>query len=195
MKRDAIIYCIIQAVCFIAVFAACIALVGCKTVQVKEQVNYRDSTVINYKDSTRWNIRDSVHLIEHHVTMQDSSHLVIQFGQGGGTYNAKTGEATNVAGVKQTDTRREQRDSTSHYKTMASEYQHAADSLTNVCSELQTEYERMEKKARTGYDRFCSRWFWITAILLIIKVAAWVCEKYPATSAWIGIIRRFVPFL
>ena len=40
--------------------------VGCKTVQVSEKVNVRDSVAIRYQDSTRWNIRDSVHIVEHH---------------------------------------------------------------------------------------------------------------------------------
>ena len=175
-------------------FVLCVCC-SCKTVQVSEKVNVRDSMVVRYKDSTVLNIRDSVRLIEHHVTLQDSSHLVIQFGQGGGTYNAKTGEATNVANVHQTDTHNEQRDSTAHYRNLAAEYQHTSDSLTSQLTTLQTEYAKVSKQTRTGYNRFCSWWFWITAILLLIKLAAWVMEKFPATAPYILIARRFVPFL
>ena len=170
-------------------------MVGCKTVQVSEKVNVRDSVAIHYKDSIRWNIRDSVNIIEHHVTIKDSTGLTIQFGQGGGTYNAKTGEATNVAGVHQTDTHHEQRDSTAHYRNLAADYAHTADSIANRYNTLQTEYAKVSKQTRTGYDRFCSWWFWITAILLLLKLAAWVMERIPATAPYIALIRRFVPFL
>ena len=195
MRRDAIIYILLQSCLIAAVLAAFLSLSGCKTVQVHEQVNQRDSTVINYKDSTIWHHRDSVHLIEHHVTLQDSSQLNIQFGPGGGTYNAHTGEATNVAAVQHTDTHHEKRDSSAYYRSMAENYQHTADSLSSQLTTLQQDYERVEKKARTGYDRFCSTWFWITAILILIKVAAWVMEKFPATAPYIIIARKFIPFL
>ena len=118
-----------------------------------------------------------------------------EFGQGGGTYNAKTGEATNVAGVHQTDTHHEQRDSTAHYRTLASDYAHRSDSIANRYNTLQTEYEKVSKQTRTGYDRFCSWWFWITAILLLLKLACWVMEKIPATAPYILLARKFVPFL
>ena len=130
------------------------------------------------------------------LQLDDSTHLFIQFGQGGGTYNAKTGEATNVAGVQQTDTHHEQRDSTAYYRN-----RYEAAKIT--CYELQAEvsdYKHALEQERTtpkrsGYDRFCSWWFWITAILLPIKVAAWIMEKIPATAPYIIIARRFIPFL
>lgn len=185
----------IMAAAVALTIALCLLFPACKTVQVSEKVNVRDSVAIRWQDSIRWHVRDSVHIIEHHVTIKDSTGLTIQFGQGGGTYNAKTGEATNVAGVHQTDTHHEQRDSTAHYRNLAADYRHTADSLTNQLTTLQSEYDRAEKKARTGYDRFCSWWFWITAILLLLKLAAWIMEKIPATAPYILIARKFVPFL
>ena len=173
----------------------CLCFPSCKTVQVSEKVNVRDSVAIRWHDSIRWQVRDSLHIIEHHVTLKDSTGLTIQFGQGGGTYNAKTGEATNVAGVHQTDTHHEQRDSTAHYRTLASDYAHRSDSIANRYNALQTEYEKVSKQTRTGYDRFCSWWFWITAILLLLKLACWVMERIPATAPYIIIARKFIPFL
>lgn len=195
MKRDAIIYCLVQGIGAVLILWLCLTLVACKTVQVSEKVNVRDSVAIRYQDSTRWNIRDSLHIIEHHVTIKDSTGITIQFGEGGGTYNAKTGEATNVAGVHQTDTHHEQRDSTAHYRNLAADYAHTADSIANRYNALQTEYEKVSKNERTGYDRFCSWWFWITAILLLLKLAAWVMERIPATAPYILLARKFVPFL
>ena len=182
------IYIALQAILVVAVVIAMMFMfTGCKTVQVKEQINYRDSIVYNY--------RDSVHIVEQHVVLQDSSHLIIQFGAGGGTYNAKTGEATNVAGVQQTDTHHEERDSSAYYRSLSEDYKHVADSLSAQVTNLQSQYESVEKKARSGYARFTSWWFWITAILLLLKVACWVCEKIPATSIYAAAIRKFVPFL
>lgn len=173
----------------------CLLFPSCKSVQVSEKVNVRDSVAIRWHDSIRWQVRDSLHIIEHHVTLKDSTGLTIQFGQGGGTYNAKTGEATNVAGVHQTDTHHEQRDSTAHYRNLAADYAHTADSIANRYNTLQTEFEKVSKQTRTGYDRFCSWWFWITAILLLLKLACWVMEKIPTTYPYIAMIRKFVPFL
>lgn len=188
--------CMIMFIAALVTLTLCLLFPSCKTPgSLTEKVNVRDSVAIHWKDSTRWNIRDSVNIIEHHVTVRDSSGLFIQFGQGGGTYNAKTGEATNVAGVQQSDTHHEQRDSTSHYRALAADYKHTADSIADRYTDLQTEYEQVIKKSRSGYDRFCSWWFWITAILLAIKIAAWVMEKFPATYPYIAIIRKFVPFL
>ncbi len=190
------IYIALQAILVVAVVIAMMFMfTGCKTVQVKEQINYRDSIVYNYRDSIVYNYRDSVHIVEQHVVLQDSSHLIIQFGAGGGTYNAKTGEATNVAGVQQTDTHHEERDSSAYYRSLSEDYKHVADSLSAQVTNLQSQYESVEKKARSGYARFTSWWFWITAILLLLKVACWVCEKIPATSIYAAAIRKFVPFL
>ena len=174
----------------------CLLFPSCKTPgSLSEKVNIRDSVAIRWHDSIRWHIRDSVNIIEHHVTVRDSSGLFIQLAQGGGTYNAKTGEATNVAGVQQSDTHHEQRDSTNHYRALATEYMQKADSLSNCLSDYKSERAELRQKSRTGYDRFCSRWFWITAIWLLLKVAAWIMEKFPATAPYIILIRRFVPFL
>ena len=173
----------------------CLCFPSCKSVQVSEKVNVRDSVAIRYQDSIRWHVRDSVHIVEHHVIIKDSTGLTIHFGEGGGTYNAKTGEATNVAGVHQTDTHHEQRDSTAHYRNLAADYAHTADSIANRYNTLQTEYAKVSKQTRTGYDRFCSWWFWITALLVVIKIAAWVMERIPTTAPYIIIARKFIPFL
>ena len=194
MKKPIIYYAL--NISLFAIIALYVLLAsGCRSIQVSEQINWRDSTVINYKDSIRWSYRDSLCIIEHHVMVADSSNLVIQFGQGGGTYNAKTGEATNVSGVQHNESHHEQRDNTDFYRARASDYQHTIDSLSNQMTTLQSNYERLEKNTRSGYDRFCSWWFWITAILLFLKVVCWVCEKIPVTAPYAILARKYVPFL
>ena len=48
MKRDAIIYCLVQGIGAVLIMWLCLFLVGCKTVQVSEKVNVRDSVAIRY---------------------------------------------------------------------------------------------------------------------------------------------------
>lgn len=186
-------YTIIQVV-LIAV--AILAFVSCKTVgTVKEQVNIKDSTIYHYiYDTIHITVTDTTH-IEVHSQVTDSNSLVINFGAGGGTYNAKTGEATNVLNVHQVDTHKEERDSIADLKHQLEIAQAREDSLSQQLTEYEYKLDEERKKARSGYDRFCSTWFWITAILLLIKIAAWVMEKIPATAPYVMIARKFIPFL
>ena len=196
MKRDAIIYCLIQGFGALFIMWLCLHLVGCASTKHVETVSSRDSTVINYRDSVVIRYRDSINLVNRHTEQTDSSQLVISFGQGGGTYNAKTGEATNVSGVQHTTTHAERQDSTAFYKSRFGALSAVTDSLQHEVSNYATtlEKERQVPK-RSGYDRFCTWWFWITAILLLIKIAAWVMEKIPTTAPYVLIARKFVPFL
>lgn len=172
------------------------AFSGCASTKHMEQVNVRDSVVYNYRDSIIWHHRDSVNIVTHHVAVRDSSGTFIQFGQGGGTYNAKTGEATNVAGVRRTDTHHEKHDSTAYYRNLCEAAKKTCYELQADASEYKSELTKeRQRPKRTGYDMFCSWWFWITAILLLIKVAAWSMEKFPATAPYIYTIRKFIPFL
>ena len=113
-----------------------------------------------------------------------------------GTYNDQTGEATNVSSVISDTHTATETDSTALYRADLSAERARNDSLSEVCKTYasQLETERTMPK-RTGYDRFCSWWFWITAILLLIKVAAWIMEKNPTTAPYIFLVRKFVPLL
>lgn len=175
--------------------ALCLISPGCKSVKVVEQTNVKDSTVYTYRDSVIYHYRDSIRLVEQKVLVNDSASLVIQFGQGGGTYNSKTGEATNVTGVQQTDTHSEQRDSTAYYRNRYFDEVSYNEFLSQRCIDYNNQLTEERKKSRTGYDRFCSWWFWITALLLLAKIACWVMEKIPTTAPYVTMIRRFVPFL
>ena len=195
-NKEAIVYCIVQGLGAIIILWLCLHLVGCKTVgTVSENVNIRDSVVYNYRDSVAIHWIDSIRFVGSHTVKDDSTNLVISFGQGGGTYNAKTGEATNVTAVQQTDTHHEQKDSTAFYRNQYRDEVAKTDSLTQQVSDYQYQLQEERKRARSSYDRFCSWWFWVTAVLLVIKIAAWVMEKFPATAPYIIIARKFIPFL
>ena len=172
------------------------ALVGCKTVgTVSQQVNVRDSTVITYRDSVAIHWIDSIRFVGSHTVRDDSTNIVISFANGGGTYNAKTGEATNVTAVQQTDTHHEQRDSAAFYKSQYFDEVAKTDSLTRQVSDYQYRLDEERKKTRSGYDRFCSWWFWVTAVLLVLVVTFWVCDHIPATKPYTTAIKAFLKIL
>ena len=195
-NKDAIIYCMVQGIGALLILWLCLHLVGCKTVgTVSENVNIRDSVVYNYRDSFAIHWIDSIRFVGQHTVRDDSTNLVISFGNGGGTYNAKTGEATNVTAVQQTDTHHEQRDSTAFYRSQYRDEVAKTDSLTQQVSDYQYRLDEERKKARSGYDRFCSWWFWITAVVLLAVVAFWVCDKIPACKPYTSIIKAFLRIL
>ena len=177
------------------VWMAC-GLTGCASTKHVETVNTRDSIVYKVRDSVAIHWIDSIRYVGQHTVKDDSTNLVINFGQGGGTYNAKTGEATNVSNVQQTDTHHERKDSTAFYKSRYEAISAVSDSLQQQISDYASSLEKeRQMPKRTGWDRFCTWWFLITALLLLIKIAAWVMEKIPMTAPYVMIARKFIPFL
>ena len=169
---------------------------SCASTKNMEKTEYNDSTRTHIVyDTITVTITDTVR-VEVHSKKETEDGTEINFGQGGGTYNSKTGEATNVASVKQSSKSTETEDLIREQKTQIDAFRATTDSLTAQVEHYASEVakERQMPK-RSGYDRFCSLWFWITAILLLIKIAAWVMEKFPTTAPYILIARKFVPFL
>lgn len=174
----------------------CLLFPSCASSRSMEKYSGQDSTIYHHiYDTTR-----IVVAVTQSVQTHNSTHTVsgkqINFAEGGGTYNEQTGEATNVASVISNTETSSDTDSIAQYRAELDAMQARNDSLSEVCKTYasQLETERSVPK-RSGYDRFCSRWFWITAILLLIKLAAWIMEKFPATAPYIIIARRFIPFL
>lgn len=182
---------------YIAVTFFCLFLCsGCASSKRMERYSGRDSTIYHHiYDTTRIVVAVTRSETKHSSTETKSGKQIF-FAEGGGTYNDQTGEATNVSSVISDTHTASETDSTALYRAELDAVQARCDSLSEVCKTYasQLETERTVPK-RTGYDRFCSWWFWITAILLLIKVAAWIMEKFPTTAPYIILIRRFVPFL
>lgn len=169
---------------------------SCASTKNMEKTEYNDSTRTHIVyDTITVTITDTVR-VEVHSKKETEDGTEINFGQGGGTYNSKTGEATNVASVKQSSKSTETEDMIREQKTQIDAFRATTDSLTAQVEHYASEIakERQMPK-RTSYDRFCSWWFWITALLILLKLAAWIMEKIPTTAPYIAIIRKFVPFL
>ena len=169
---------------------------SCASTKNMEKTEYNDSTRTHIVyDTITVTITDTVR-VEVHSKKETEDGTEINFGKGGGTYNSKTGEATNVTSVKQSSKSTETEDLIREQKTQIDAFRATTDSLTAQVEHYASEVakERQMPK-RTSYDRFCSWWFWITAILLLLKLAAWIMEKIPTTAPYIALISRFVPFL
>lgn len=174
----------------------CAALFGCASSKNIEKSSGRDFNIYHHIYDTTKIVIAITQSVQSHSSTTTKSGKQINFGEGGGTYNEQTGEATNVSSVISDTHTATETDSTALYRADLSAERARNDSLSEICKTYasQLETERTMPK-RTAYDRFCSRWFWITAILLLLKLAVWVMEKFPATSPYIITIRRFVPFL
>lgn len=190
--RYGVVIGVIVALLFLAICAT-----SCKTVKTTtiEKINWKDSTDIHVVyDTVTVTVTDTIH-VEVHSSKQTEDGTEINFGQGGGTYNSKTGEATNVASVKQSSKSTESKDSIANLKHQVEAYQAKCDSLAHQISDYASELEQTKESGRSGWDRFCTWWFLITAVLLLAKLACWVMEKIPTTAPYIATLRKFIPFL
>ena len=94
-------------VIFTIFFLICILLGSCKSVKTEVQYQYRDSVITHYvTDTTHVTVVDTTH-VEISSDSQKENETEIHFGEGGGTYNAQTGVATNVISVKQSSKEKE----------------------------------------------------------------------------------------
>lgn len=195
MKKP-ITYIIINvlSIAIVLIYAACIS--GCASTKSMDKMEASENNTTQTSGETSQTSQTSNTEVDQHTTTETENGTEIQFGAGGGTYNDKTGEATNVTNVKTNNKTREQEDIIVKQNTTIETLQARCDSLSSQVSTYQRELsEEKERPKRTGYDRFCSRWFWISAIILLIKIAAWVMEKFPATAPYVLLARKFVPIL
>lgn len=51
------------------------------------------------------------------------------------------------------------------------------------------ELEKIVHK-RSGYDKFCSRFFWGVLVVLLLVVAGWVTDKIYGWTKWLKILKR-----
>ena len=154
-------------------------MTGCKSVQSQTQINYKDTTIVHtITDTTRIYITDTIH-VEASSGSESESQTVIQFGEGGGTYNAITGQATNVDNVQQSSKDKEYQQIIKDQKTTIDRRDATIDSLHRANIELQEQIEQQQNTKditpRSGWDHFTTWWFIGSCIVLLILLAyaAW----------------------
>lgn len=204
-------------ICVGILLVALILLCACKTTKTdivdKSQIN--DSTAVKTEvrqDSTLSNqtIVKQEEKVEQQTGITDSKtentekevtteNTTITFGEGGGTYNAITGEGTNVSSVKtnkETEKLKQEIQSlrneittvkTENTKlreeniTLRGENKMLTDSIANINRQMDLQSETEET--------YQMDWYWWLAIgALLMLIAIVVLRKYPATRwllAWI----------
>ena len=179
--RDEVMF--ILSVAFIALLLVLFS--GCKTIKTERT----DLSSIDKRDSVRTEIKhvtDTVYKTVY-VTQKDStanekeSSTEIVFCNGGGTWNAQTGEATNVQSVKTSETERNLRLQLSTLESVLSnvrkELSEKADSISALKQQNNVS-EKHEEKPRTN-------WYWWFVIGLSIGIAlVIVLKKLPVTSVF-----------
>ena len=51
------------------------------------------------------------------------------------------------------------------------------------------EVEKIVKK-RSSYDKFCSRFFWVVLVALILIIAGWILDKVYGWTKWFKILKK-----
>ena len=160
-----------------------VAFSGCKTIES----NKTDLSTTNKKDSVRTEIKHITDTIYQtiYVTQKDSAEseknttTEITFGNGGGTWNSHTGEATNVSSVKTNETEKNLRLQVSNLESQLTdlhkELQSKNDSITKL-NKKNNVVEKYKEKPRNN-------WFWWFVIGVGLGIAlVIVLKKIPYTS-------------
>lgn len=180
MNRTEVFYRTIGS--FVALVLA-LLLLGCKTQQSVHTANLSDSTVVHHiYDTTRITVNDTLHA-ESSKTSEQEQLTEIVFADGGGSYNAQTGQAEGVKSVKSSNKVKElQQTIISQQKTIDA-YSARIDSLqqtiTNYSEQDEIKLNTADIKPKTSsWHKFLVWWFVITLGLIILRVAWWAFKKY-----------------
>ena len=121
----------------------------------------QQQTAVHNRDSVRIEVRlDSIYIYEHDSIWRD------RWRQGDTVFVQVEKWKTRYR-----DKLREVHDTIAIVKT---------DSVTTVVT---------VPRPRTGYDRFCSGFFWTVTVILLLLAAFWVCDRIPATKPYTSIIK------
>jgi len=166
----------------VVILCGLLAFSSCKSIKTDVKYEYRDSIITHYvMDTIRVTITDTIHVEQSSESTKEDM-TEIEFGAGGGTYNAQTGEATNVQSVKQSSKEKELQSLVASYKHVADSQSIKIDSLQQVISEAQGE-EHLQQNTkeitpRSGWDKFCTWYVIISWILIVMAVAWWFVKKF-----------------
>jgi len=152
---------------------------GCKTIQTQERIVYRDSTTVRVvHDTIRELVHDTTHIAVQHSIRTDEG-TVIEFANGGGSYNSKTGEANNVQRVQEQKQTEQNTDMQIGWQHVAELSQTKADSLQRSFTDLQKENETLKQStAPTKWHRFLVWWFWLSLSAIIAAIAWWLFKTF-----------------
>lgn len=170
---------IIGALAIVLTIVCLFLFAGCRTAQHIEQLNISDSVIVQVKyDTVRTTINDTAHIEVQH-SIRTSEGTTIEFGEGGGTYNSMTGEAANVRSVHEEKSSTQHLQATIDWRHQIDSLKATVDSLNERISCLQSENQELrEASVSSGWHSFLVRYFFVTAILMIIIIIAWLFKKF-----------------
>lgn len=156
---------------------------GCKSIET----SLTDNSHINRKDSTTKEtivITDTIYQTIY-VQVKDSSSnekqssTEIVFGNGGGTWNAATGEATNVSSVKTNESEKNLRLQVSSLEEELFELHNMLQSKTDSINEL----KQQNNIQHSHTEKPKSNWYWWLLVGFGLGVGVVIAlKKIPATS-------------
>lgn len=158
---------------------------GCKTIKTERT----DLSTIVKNDSVRTEIKHVTDTVYQtiYVTQKDSttsekqSSTEIVFGSGGGTWNATTGEATNVQSVKTNETEKNLRLQVSSLESQLSNLHRELQSRNDSIAKLNQQNnvsEKHEEKTRSG-------WYWWLIVGFSLGVGVVVSLKKVPFTSWL----------
>lgn len=170
---------------FTIFFLICILLGSCKSIKTDVKYEYRDSIITHVVyDTVHVTVTDTIH-VEASSQSQKENETEIFFGEGGGTWNSQTGEATNVTSVKQSSKEKELQKMVFDYRHLVDSQAVQIDSLRQALTEAQGEEHTQQNTAeitpRSGWDRFCTWWTigtWIVLLGLLVYAGWRVYRKW-----------------
>lgn len=203
MKKESIIYVLLQSCLIAVVFAAFAMLAGCKTMDVANNTSSDNSTIREQYDSTLTVAGDSA-----------TAALLLRCDSLGNVYLAQlqTEQGKHIRAELLLKGAQSQIDSLGNIKPevvyrnqpMYIRLDCKEDSLNLVIKGLRERIEHYEKNdtQQTKYVKYvpdfyknCTIGFLLFVLLFVLKIAAWVMEKIPATAPYVLIARKYVPFL
>ena len=175
--------CVMRVIIFGLLMAFLILFFSCKTTKttINDKSEIKDSTNVKvelWQDSTltQQSSEKTQETSEKEVTTEDTT---ITFGQGGGTYNTNTGEATNVSSIK---TNKESERLKTELSTLKEKYEQAQSTLQSVLDSIANIDRSMDIETEVE-ETYQASWYWWLAIgALLILILIVVIRKIPAIS-------------
>jgi exosome complex RNA-binding protein Rrp42 (RNase PH superfamily) len=169
----------------VAVIVALLMLSACATPKnVTETISKNDSTkshVQLVRDTVI--IRDTVYI--NSTTVRDSEtneETTLHFGEGGGTFNTQTGEATNVSNVTQSKSKREHEleEEVQRWQKTAEQYKTSLDSarVVNAIFNSNTEEEPVGMSKTERFFHTSGIIAWIMLVIALVAFAIKILRKY-----------------
>ena len=162
-----------------------VAFSGCKTIES----NKTDLSTTNKNDSVRTEIKHITDTIYQtiYVQVKDSTEseknttTEIVFGNGGGTWNATTGEATNVSSIKTNETEKNLRLQVSNLESELTDLHKELSEKNDSISKLNQKNNVVEKYKEKPRNNW---WIWLVIGFGIGIALVIVLKKLPVTSVF-----------